>query len=160
MALFHQLAQYDNYTTTTTTSNIDTATLMPILIVVGVLVIISIIGMWKVFVKAGRPGWAAIIPIYNLWVLCEISGKPGWWALLACIPYVGGLIWLVLGLLQSLALAEKFNRSGVFAVFGLWLFGFVGYPMLGFGKDVYNGSASVSGQGPAAPTAPQGPVVQ
>jgi len=32
-----------------------------------------------VFVKAGRPGWAAIVPIYNGWVFFEISSKPGWW---------------------------------------------------------------------------------
>ena len=38
--------------------------------------IILIAAMWKVFTKAGKPGWAAIIPIYNIWVLLEIAGKP------------------------------------------------------------------------------------
>lgn len=144
------------------------AVLAPVLLVTLALVVVAIVGLWKVFVKAGKPGWYALIPVFNLWVLCEISGKPGWWALLAVIPYLGGLIWLVLGLLQSLALAEKFGKSPAFGVVGLWLFGFVGYPMLGFGKDVYNGGAAqaMAGpqpQGPAAPqgpSTPQGPVIQ
>ncbi len=38
-----------------------------------------IVAMWKVFTKAGRPGWAAIIPIYNMYVWCKIVGRPGWW---------------------------------------------------------------------------------
>ena len=39
--------------------------------------VITMIGQWKVFQKAGKPGWAAIIPIYNMWVLYEIGGiKP------------------------------------------------------------------------------------
>ena len=42
-------------------------------LIVGILVIA---GMWKVFTKAGKPGWAAIIPIYNLIVLLQIAGKP------------------------------------------------------------------------------------
>ena len=28
--------------------------------------ILTIVANWKVFTKAGRPGWASIIPIYNL----------------------------------------------------------------------------------------------
>lgn|GEM_PF-2859387 len=43
------------------------------------IIIAMIAGMWKVFEKAGQPGWAAIIPIYNLIVLLQIVGKPIWW---------------------------------------------------------------------------------
>ena len=42
-----------------------------------VVVILMIVGMWKVYSKAGKPGWASIIPIYNGWVFFEIAGKPG-----------------------------------------------------------------------------------
>lgn len=31
--------------------------------VVLIIAIITIAGMWKMFVKAGRPGWAAIVPL-------------------------------------------------------------------------------------------------
>ena len=29
--------------------------------------ILGIVGLWKVFRKAGMPGWLSLIPIYNIW---------------------------------------------------------------------------------------------
>ncbi|MEA2043640.1 MAG: DUF5684 domain-containing protein, partial [Bacteroidota bacterium] len=54
---------------------------------VGVIIYLAIIvlmiaSLWKIFEKAGKPGWASIIPIYNLIVLLEIVGKPVWWFIL------------------------------------------------------------------------------
>lgn len=37
-------------------------------IISTVLIILAIVGMWKMFRKAGKPGWAAIIPFYQTWV--------------------------------------------------------------------------------------------
>jgi chromate transport protein ChrA len=51
-------------------------------------IVLVIAGFWKVFVKAGQPGWASIIPIYNLYVLTQIVGKPAWWVILFFIPLV------------------------------------------------------------------------
>jgi len=34
---------------------------------------------WRIFEKAGKPGWASLIPIYNTIILLEIVGKPWWW---------------------------------------------------------------------------------
>jgi hypothetical protein len=45
------------------------------------IVILLIVSAWKVYIKAGKPGWACIIPIYNIIVLLEIVGKPWWWLL-------------------------------------------------------------------------------
>ena len=42
-----------------------------------VLVVISIIASWKIFTKAGEPGWASLIPIYNTYVMIKIVGRPG-----------------------------------------------------------------------------------
>ena len=70
--------------------------------IVGVLVAILVIaGMWRVFTKAGKPGWAALIPIYNLIVLLQIVGKPAWWLLLFLIPGVN-VIMLILILIGAL----------------------------------------------------------
>ena len=45
-----------------------------IYIVISVAVsIILLVGMWKMFSKAGEPGWASIIPLYNLYVLFKIT---------------------------------------------------------------------------------------
>ena len=70
--------------------------------IVGLLVAILVIaGLWRVFTKAGKPGWAALIPIYNLIVLLQIAGKPAWWLLLFLIPGVN-VIMLILILIGAL----------------------------------------------------------
>ncbi|MEC7556985.1 MAG: DUF5684 domain-containing protein, partial [Planctomycetota bacterium] len=45
----------------------------------GVILIVLIVANWKLFAKAGQPGWASIIPIYNLVILLQIVGRPTWW---------------------------------------------------------------------------------
>lgn len=96
--------------------------------------ILIIVGMWKVFVKAGKPGWAAIIPIYNVIVLLEIGGKPLWWVLLFFIPLVNIVVLILLGI----AVAKNFGKSDAFGL-GLGLLGFIFYPILGFGSAQYQG---------------------
>ena len=64
--------------------------------IVAILVgVVMIAAMWKVFTKAGKPGWASIIPIYNMVVLLDIAGKPVWWIILFFIPIVN-LIFAIL----------------------------------------------------------------
>ena len=94
---------------------------------------VVIIGMWKVFVKAGQPGWASIIPIYNLFILCKITAKPVWWLLLLLFcPFVN----IVVGIIITIALAKSFGKGTGFAL-GLIFLPFVFYPMLGFGDATY-----------------------
>ena len=100
------------------------------------LIILMIVGMWKMFDKAGKPGWAAIIPIYNGIVMLEIAGKPIWWILLLMVPFVN----FVIVVLLYLAIAERFGKGGGFAV-GLLLLPFIFFPMLGFGDATYQGGA-------------------
>jgi len=97
-----------------------------------VLLIPVIIGMWKVFVKAGQPGWAAIIPIYNVYIMTKIAGKPGWWTILACIPYIGLIwqIWLYNMISKSFGKDEAMTVAMVFAI---------GWLILGFGSARYKG---------------------
>ena len=98
-------------------------------------IIVAIIaGFWKVFTKAGKPGWAAIIPIYNIIVLLEIAGKPLWWILLFLIPIVN----LIMAILVGIAVARNFGKSDGFGI-GLALLSFIFYPILGFGSAQYQG---------------------
>ena len=53
-----------------------------------ILSLLSLISMWKLFRKAGQPGWKSIIPVYNMYVMLKISGCPGWWLALYFVPYV------------------------------------------------------------------------
>ena len=93
--------------------------------------------MWKIFEKAGRPGWAAIIPIYNIIVLLEIVGRPVWWIVLLLIPIVN----IVVGFLLALDLSRSFGHDLAFAL-GLFFLGFLFYPILAFGSDTYRGPAA------------------
>jgi hypothetical protein len=68
--------------------------------------------LWKVFTKAGQPGWAAIVPIYNIIVWLRIIGRPWWWILLLVIPIVN----IVVLFIVSIDLAKSFGRSTAFGV--------------------------------------------
>jgi len=100
-------------------------------IYISVLVLV-VIALWRVFEKAGQPGWAAIVPFYNLYILCKIAGKPGWWVLLMLIPLVN----IVILLLVKIDLARAFGKDTAFAI-GLWLLPIVFYPLLAFGDAQY-----------------------
>jgi hypothetical protein len=106
-----------------------------VMFLVWAIVLVAVIaGLWKVFVKAGKPGWAAIIPIYNIIVMLEIVGKPIWWIVLMLIPFVN----IVVAIIISIALAEKFGKSAAYGI-GIALLGFIFIPMLGFGDARYQG---------------------
>jgi len=102
---------------------------------------ILVIGMWKVFEKAGKPGWAAIVPIYNFIVLIEIVGKPMIWVLWLLIPCVNFvfIIWL-----YNLV-SKSFGKSEGFTV-GMVLFPYIFWPILGFGDAKYLGPSAAESQ--------------
>jgi hypothetical protein len=90
--------------------------------------------MWKVFVKAGKPGWAAIVPIYNVIVELEIIGRPWWYLLLMLIPLVN----VVIGIMIIFDLAKVFGKGTGFG-FGLLFLSFIFIPILAFGDAKYQG---------------------
>ncbi len=106
--------------------------------VVGlVIAVIAVVALWKMFTKAGEPGWAAIVPIYNLVVLLKIAGKPLWWIILLIIPFVN----IVVGIIVAISLAKAFGKGVGFGV-GLIVLPFIFYPILGFGSAAYVGPKS------------------
>ncbi|MBN1694657.1 signal peptidase I [candidate division WOR-3 bacterium] len=102
-----------------------------IYLIIGLLMLIS---MWKIYTKAGKPGWAAIIPIYNLIVLLEIVDKPLWWIILMLIPFVN----IVISIIVTVELAKKFGQSVGFAI-GMIIIPIIFYPILAFGGAKYKG---------------------
>lgn len=98
--------------------------------------VVMIASAWKIFEKAGQPGWAAIVPIYNVVVLLQIVGKPLWWIILFLIPLVN----VVAGILVYIDLAKCFGKSTGFA-FGMLFLGFIFFPILAFGNARYLGNA-------------------
>ena len=98
-------------------------------------VVLMIAALWKIFAKAGKPGWAAIVPIYNIIVLLEIVGRPLWWIVLMLIPFVN----LVVSFIVAFDLAKVFGKGAGFALGMIFLFP-IFYPILGFGSAQYQGA--------------------
>jgi len=103
------------------------------------LIVLMIIAWWKIFTKAGKPGWAAIVPIYNIIVLCEIVGRPAWWVILFLIPCVN----IVAHVMLSLDLAKSFGKDVGFGV-GLIILPYIFGLILGFGSATYVGPAAAA----------------
>lgn len=119
-------------TLTTTTSSSDASS--PVYWVVSVIVaVILIAAHWRIFTKAGKPGWASIIPIYNTIVLLEIIGRPIWWFLLLLIPFVNIIVLLII----SIDTAKVFGKSAAFGIIMLFFLSIIGYPMLAWGDAKY-----------------------
>ena len=124
------LAQTSDYQTTATPS--------PIVIIISLAIaILMIAAMWRVFSKAGEPGWASIIPIYNIYIMCKVAGRPGWWVLLMFIPLVN----LIIAIILNIDIAKNFGKGVGFGI-GLILLPFIFYPILGFGSAQYLGGGA------------------
>jgi len=100
--------------------------------------IVAIVSMWKVFEKAGKPGWGAIVPIYNIILLLEIVGKPAWWIVLFFVPLAN----LYAAFMITNLLAKSFGKSTGFGL-GILFLGIIFYPMLAFGDAKYHGPAGL-----------------
>lgn len=120
--------------------------------------ILQVIADWKIFTKAGIPGWKSLIPFYNIYLEYSIcwEGYLGLiYALLISVSYglnpaqdsptwqlvlvaVAGIAALVLTVRQSILLAKAFGKGTGFGIF-LILFGPIGRIILGCGKAQYAG---------------------
>lgn len=109
-----------------------------VVIIYLAIIVLMIVSSWKIYEKAGQPGWACIIPIYNIIVLLRIVGKPWWWLLLFCIPIVNFifLIWMFN------LLSKSFGKTEGFTI-GLIFLGFIFIPILGLGEAQYVGPAGL-----------------
>jgi len=107
-----------------------------IFIAVGVVLLVA---LWKVFEKAGQPGWAVLIPVYNLVVLFRVGGQSGWWAasvLLNLIPGLGTLAYIVILIVNHYKVSVRFGQGAPFAI-GLILLSPIFWCLLAFGDYKY-----------------------
>lgn len=97
--------------------------------------ILTLIAWWKLFVKAGKPGWAAIVPFYNMYCMYDITFGNGWLFLLTFVPCVN----IVFGIMMLFKLAKAYGQ-GVGFGFGLLFLNTIFVLILGFGKSEYIGA--------------------
>ena len=119
------------------------------LVIILIIGILTIIGQWKLFTKAGRKGWEAIIPVYNTYILCQISGVNPWWivivlasgfitALVPALTILGSIVNIYFGVLLAVSVSRSFGKSDAYAI-GIYFFAWIFYLILGFGSSKYLG---------------------
>lgn len=102
----------------------------PIPLLLGLAVVaVTLTSFWRLFQRAGEPGWATLVPIYNAVVLLRVAQRPLWWVLLMAVPLVNVAVLVAV----NIALSHRFGRSTAFGV-GLSLLPFVFLPLLAFGE--------------------------
>ena len=96
--------------------------------------VLTLVAMWKLFVKAGRAGWKCLIPFYNTYCLYDIAWGNGWLFLLMFVPCVN----VVVGIMMLFKLAKAFGQGTGFG-FGLLFLNTIFILIIGFGSAEYVG---------------------
>lgn len=132
-----------------------------VIIVAIALSIFYIICWWRIYEKAGQPGWAALIPFYNTVVMLRVGGMNPWWTVAFYLPLFANfalrlamifsapglhlimvlmvvlllsLIPLVLWIILSHRISKAFGHDIGFTL-GLIFLSFIFVPILAFNKD-------------------------
>lgn len=119
----------------TSTYGTETTSMSPaVLIFYLVVLAVELVAMWKIYTKAGQPGWAAIVPIYNIIILLKIVKMDWWHILIMLIPCAS----MVYGCILSYKLATAFGKDTGFAVLTIF-FSPIMLPIIAFGSAEYVG---------------------
>ncbi len=101
-------------------------------IIAGIAGLVVLASTWRLFTKAGEPGWAVLVPIYNIITLLRVAGKPLWWLVLLLLPVAN----VFAADYISAGVAARFGKGTGFAI-GMVLMPFLFYPLLAFGDARY-----------------------
>ncbi len=104
------------------------------LVISLIMLVLTIIARWKIYAKAGRPGWASLIPFYTWYCMFDIAWGNGWLFLLMFVPCAN----FVVSIMLWFKLAKAFGRGTGFG-FGLLFLNTIFVLILGFGSDKYIG---------------------
>jgi len=135
----HQILLYGAYDNSPASDMAFGISMVIFILILLAMVVLLYASNWKLFEKAGQPGWAAIIPVYNTVIMLKIAGKPLYWAALMFIPYIG-VIW---GIWTLNVYAKSYGKSDGFAL-GVIFLPYIFLPMMAFDKNTaYVGPAGV-----------------
>lgn len=102
-----------------------------ILVIILVLFIYGTILRWRIYAKAGKPGWAAMIPFYRQIVMYQVCGLSPWLMLLWLVPIIGWLAMFIIAIMKRFCLADKFGKGSLFG-FGLLILALIFQTILAF----------------------------
>ncbi len=108
------------------------------------LLVLFLVGYWKVFTKLGLPGWMGIIPFVNIYMLFKARGKhePVVWLILSLIPCINIIaLWMLAN-----DTAELFGKELGWKIF-LFLIPGISHLVLGFGSAEVDRTALAPGVG-------------
>jgi signal peptidase I len=97
-------------------------------ILFSIFFVLSLIGLWQLFAKAGQKGWYVLIPFFNFYIWLKIIKKPMWWFIFIIFPVVN--IFTIM--LMIVELVKCFNRGGLLEQALSIMFPFFYLPWLGF----------------------------
>ena len=103
--------------------------ILGIAIAVAALVLL-IVSWWKIYTKAGRPGWSNLIPVYGWVEFFNVAWRNGAYFLFMLIPGVNVLV----AILTVQKLSESYGH-GIGFTLGLFFFPLIFIPILGLGKS-------------------------
>ena len=126
-----------SYTYTYTTTTVDWGKIWAMLIPSLLVSIFLIVCKWRMYTKAGKPGWAALIPFYSEWVFFEMGGQKGPYVFFMLIPCAGPIIYLVFYIKALLEVCKRFGKDTTFAVLSIF-FSIVTFPILAFSDAKYS----------------------
>lgn len=106
------------------------------LLITLVLMVLFIIAFWRIFTKAGEPGWGSLIPFYNTYLQFKIAWGNGWLFLLLLVPVVN----VVVALIALYKLCVAFGY-GVGFFLGMLFLSPIFTLILAFGSAEYQGPA-------------------
>lgn len=122
---------------------------------IGILCLVFyIVVWWRIYRKAGEPGWAALVPGLSSWVMYKITwGRGsvfiGQLLITGVLSLLGNISWLftigsvivslIYSIITNAKLAKVFRKSGGFA-FGLIVLPIVFLPIVAFGSCEYDRS--------------------
>lgn len=93
--------------------------------------ILRVIGLWKLFEKAGRPGWEAVIPVYSIYIMIKLSGRPSWWIIWYFIPVIN--IIMLIGI--RIDFIKGYGKYTFLEHAGAVILAFVMFPVWGYDKE-------------------------
>jgi hypothetical protein len=117
--------------TTDSTSAGDLAAAWIVLGVYAALLVLVVIGYWKVFTKLGLPGWMGIIPFVNAYMIYKARGQhePVVWLILCFIPCINIIaLWML-----ASDTAEMFDKGVGWKLFLFFIPG-LSHMILGYGS--------------------------